>query len=41
MPKRIDEILLTDIINNIEFVLAFTNDFSFPSFNPSCAKLAV
>lgn len=33
MPKRIDEILLTDIINNIEIVITFTKDFSFSSFN--------
>lgn len=33
MPKRIDEILLTDIINNIEIVITFTNDFTFPAFN--------
>jgi uncharacterized protein with HEPN domain len=33
MPKRIDEILLTDIINNIEIVIEFTNGFTFPSFN--------
>lgn len=33
MPKRIDEVLLTDIINNIEIVIVFTNDFTFTSFN--------
>lgn len=32
MPKRIDEILLADIINNIEFVISFTKDFTFTSY---------
>ena len=33
MPKRNDEVLLQDIINNIRIVLGFTGDHSFPSFN--------
>jgi uncharacterized protein with HEPN domain len=33
MPKRNNEILLIDIINNIEIVIAFTNDYSFSTFN--------
>ena len=33
MPKRNDEILLQDIINNIRIVLGFTADYNFISFN--------
>jgi uncharacterized protein with HEPN domain len=33
MPKRQDEVLLTDIISNIRMVIDFTNGYSFSSFS--------
>ena len=33
MPKRNDEILLADIINNIQIVLNYTTGYSSTSFN--------
>ena len=33
MPKRNDEILLTDIITNLRIVLDFTTGYSFNAFN--------
>ena len=32
MPKRMDEILRADIINNLEIVIGFTKDYVFSSF---------